>query len=678
MKGFLKLLLISFALIFVLSGIVGIFAYNKLLKCKDYELDEYLIISQTQNEKSRIYAYNFSDRYGREGQIEDEPYAELSNYRRYERAEFSDIPADLINAFIAIEDKNFYQHNGFDLLRTARATANYMLKRTSGFGASTITQQLVKNLTGYDEITPNRKINEIFYAIDLEERYTKDEIITMYLNIINLGSGCRGVAAASKYYFSKELSELELIECASIAAITNNPSYYDPTKHPENNKKRRDIILSCMLKQGYINKEQYNDAKERELILNITDTQSQSINSWYADMVYEDVLNDLCGKYEVSRSAASNMLYSGGLKIYCAVDMDMQKIVEEYYENTANFKNAADGLASSFILIDQRTGDILAVAGNIGKKDKNRIQSYATDTKRPSGSAIKPLSVYAPCFEKGIINWSSIVDDSPVKIGDTDWPKNADGKYYGEVDIAFALKRSLNTVPIKLLDKLGLEYSFDFLKDKLHIESLKEADENGTHDMCPSSLGLGQHEMGITLKELTAAYGIFNNGEYIKPRSYYKVCDSNGRIILDNTEEREEVISVENAAIMTKLLEGVVDSGTAKNAIPLDKKVSVAGKTGTTQNNCDRYFIGYTPTLLGGAWIGYEYPKPLSEYSKNPSLKIWDDIMSRIYELEKSAGLKREFTIPNGVRELSYDVTTGRTPNEYTKAENIRNGWFCE
>lgn len=678
MKGFIKFLLISFTLIFVLSGIGSILVYKKLLKYKDAELDEYLIYSQTQNEKSRIYAYNFSDRYQREGRIEDEPYAELSNYQRYERAEFSDIPKDLINAFIAVEDKNFYKHNGFDLLRTARATANYMLKRTSGFGASTITQQLVKNLTGYDEITPNRKINEIFYAIDLEERYTKDEIITMYLNIINLGSGCRGVMAASKYYFSKELSELELIECASIAAITNNPSYYDPAKHPENNKKRRDIILLCMLKQGYIDQEQYKDAKESELILNITDTQSKSINSWYADMVYEDVLRDLCEKYKISRSAASNMIYSGGLKIYSALDTDMQKIVEEYYENTANFKNLTDGLASSFILIDQRTGDILAVAGNIGKKDKNRIQSFATDTKRPSGSTVKPLSVYAPCLENGIINWSSIVDDSPIKIGDTDWPKNADGKYYGDVDIAFAVKRSLNTVPIKLLEKLGLENSFDFLKNKLHIDSLTAANNSGTHDMCPSSLGLGQHEMGITLKELTSAYGIFYMGEYIKPRSYYKVCDSNGRVILDNEEQRQEVISRENAAIMTKLLEGVVDSGTAKNAITLDKKVSVAGKTGTTQNNCDRYFIGYTPTLLGGAWMGYEYPKPLSDYSKNPTLKIWDDIMRKIYELENLEASDREFTVPNGVRELSYDVTTGKTPDEYSKAENIRNGWFCE
>lgn len=678
MKGFIKFLLISFTLIFVFSGIGSILVYKKLLQYKDTELDEYLIYSQTQNEKSQVYAYNFSDRYNREGKIENDPYAEFSDYQRYEKAEFQNIPSNLINAFIAVEDKNFYKHNGFDLLRTARATANYILKRGSGFGASTITQQLVKNLTGYDEITPERKITEIFYAIDLESRYTKDEILTMYLNIINLGSGCRGVAAASKYYFSKDLSELELIECASIAAITNNPSYYDPTKHPENNKKRRDIILLCMLEQGYIDNEQYREATERELDLNITDTKSNTVNSWYADMVFEDVLCDLCEKYSISRGAASNMLYSGGLKIYCAVDTDIQKILEDYYENTDNFKNLKDGLASSFILIDQRTGDILGVAGNIGKKDKNRIQSYATDTKRPSGSAIKPLSVYAPCFENGIINWSSIVEDSPIKIGNTDWPKNADGCYYGNVDIDFALKRSLNTVPIKLLDKLGLENSFDFLKEKLHFDSLTDADNSGTHDLCPSSLGLGQHEMGVTLKELTSAYGIFDHGEYIKPRSYYKVCDSNGRVILDNEKEREEVISRENAAIMTKLLEGVVDDGTARNSITLDKKVSVAGKTGTTQNNCDRYFIGYTPELLGGAWMGYEYPKPLSEYSRNPTLKIWDDIMCRIYELDKLESAKKEFTVPQNLINLSYDVTTGDAPNEYSKGENIRNGWFCE
>ena len=678
MKGFIKFLLIAFSLVFVISCVGSVLAYKKLSEYKDAELDEYLIYSQTQNEKSQVFAYDFFDRNNREGNISDEPYAEFSDYQRYERAEFSQIPSNLKNAFIAIEDKNFYKHNGFDLLRTARATVNYLLKRGSGFGASTITQQLVKNLTGYDEITPNRKINEIFYAIDLEEKYTKDEILTMYLNIINLGSGCRGVMAAGKYYFSKDLCELELIECASLAAITNNPSYYDPTKHPENNKKRRDIILSCMLEQGYIDENQYREATESQLVLNISDSKSGKVNSWYADMVFEDVLCDLCEKYNISRSAASNMLYCGGLKIYCAVDRDIQRIIEEYYENPENFKNLNDGLASSFILIDQNTGDILGVAGNIGQKRENRIQSYATDTRRPSGSAIKPLSVYAPCLEKGIINWSSIVEDSPIKIGNTDWPKNADGKYYGDVDIAFAIKRSLNTVPIKLLETLGLEESFDFLQNKLHIESLNNADNGGTHDMCPSSLGLGQHEMGITLKELVSAYSIFSDGEYIKPRSYYKVCDSNGRVILDNEDKREEVISRENAAIMTKLLEGVVDVGTAQNAITLDKSVSVAGKTGTTQNNCDRYFIGYTPTLLGGAWMGYEYPKPLSEYSRNPTLKIWDDIMCKIYELDKFKCAKNEFTVPNGVSELSYDITTGETPNEYSKSENIKNGWFCE
>ena len=316
--------------------------------------------------------------------------------------------------------------------------------------------------------------------------------------------------------------------------------------------------------------------------------------------------------------------------------------------------------------------------GNIGKKDKNRIQSFATDTKRPSGSAIKPLSVYAPCFEKGIIKWSSVVEDSPIKIGYNHWPKNADGCYYGDVDIAFAVKRSLNTVPIKLLNILGLEESLDFLQNKLHFTSLTNSNEGGTHDLCPSSLGLGQHEHGVTLKELTSAYSIFYDGEYKKPRSYYKVCDQNGRVILDNEEYKDEVISRENAAIMTKLLEGVVDSGTAKNAITLDKCVSVAGKTGTTQNNYDRYFVGYTPTFLGGAWMGYEYPKPLDEYSNNPTLKIWDDIMSEIYKLEKFQSESREFSVPSSIRELSYDITTGETPLEYSKPENIRNGWFCE
>ena len=676
MRKILKFTLILISVSLVSLTVASAWAYVYLKKHASSSLDESVILCEIENQKSELYAYNFYDRKSREGSVSDNPYAYLSDGKKYEYAKVKDIPKSLIFAFVAVEDKNFFSHSGVDFFRTARASLQYIIKGKADFGASTITQQLVKNLTGNDEISANRKIDEIFCALDMERRYTKDEIMEMYINIINLGNGCRGVGAAAKYYFSKNLSELTLCECVAIAAITNNPTYYDPIKNPQNNKHRRDIILSCMREQGYISDDEYYDAKESEFILNICDGDKNEVNSWYTDMVVEDVIHDLCEKYSISRYVASSLIYSGGLKIYTAVDLEIQSILEKYYLDKNNF--ISGDIASAFVLIDSSTGDILGVVGNIGEKRQNRLQSFATDTKRPTGSAIKPLSVYAPALDMGIINWSSIYEDSPIKIGDVDWPKNANGRYIGNVDIATAIEKSLNTVPVKILNELGLHNSISFLKEKLGFDSLGFGDGKNVHDECHASLGLGQHEYGATLLELTGAYTIFSGGEYIKPRSYFKVTDKDGKILLDNTEKRERVIKQESAAIMTKLLEGVVDNGTAKNAISLDSNVSVAGKTGTTNDNFDRYFVGYTPSLLGGVWMGYEYPKSITDGGVNPTLKIWDDVMREVYKLPTMQGAKIEFEVPDGVKMLSYNVEDGGEIDEYTPYENIKNGWFCE
>ena len=582
----------------------------------------------------------------------------LYGERKMLYCEYEDIPKDLVNAFIAIEDKRFYEHSGVDLYRTAGALANSVFGFDKRFGASTITQQLIKNVTGRNEVTFDRKVQEILWALDLERNFGKEEILEKYLNVINLSEGCYGVGAAANLYYSKTPSELTLSECATLAAITNSPTYYDPLRNPENNKVRRDLILDAMLEQGYIDAEAHIEAKNSSVELNINeDVLYTKINSWYVDMAVEDVICDLVAEYGYSREAASRMVYNGGLRIVLAVDPYVQSVMERYYENVANFKFWGEELAqSSMIVMNPYSGDILGVVGGVGEKSGNRVQSYATTAKRPSGSTIKPLSVYAPALERGMITWASVYDDVPQKLfsnkGKTiPWPQNATLVYQGLVNVNYALKHSLNTVPVELLGKVGLDDSFLFLRDTLGMTSLVEKQErvSGGYvtDKVPASLALGQQSFGVTLREITEAYTMFSNrGEYTKGRSYIRVTDSKGRELLSNKTEHRAAISSANACIMTKMLQGVIATGTA-SPVKLDGFVDVAGKTGTTQDSKDKWFIAYTPYCLGGLWYGYEYPKPVEGRQKKTYLEVWDHIMSELH---------RSYFVPEmGVKHFEMD-----------------------
>ncbi len=679
MKKLIKFILLAIVIICVACTLMAVFVYNRIQPYKEMTIDGKVISAQMECARSVLYGYNFYDRENRIGKEYILDNFNIETKEQFDFVEFEEIPKTLIDAFVAVEDKRFYRHNGVDFLRTGRAGLNYILKKSSSFGGSTITQQLVKNITGDAEKSVERKMREIFCAINLEKAYTKDEIMCMYLNVINLGNRCRGVKAAARFYFSKDLSELSLSECATIAAITNNPTVYNPIKNVENTKRRRDMILSCMLKEGFIREDEYNIAVGEEIYIKSISTATQKINSWYTDMVIDDVINDLVEYYQIDRAAASNMVYYGNLRIYTAIDEGIQNLLENYYINLKN-KNICglEGIKSSCIMIDSKTGDILAVVGDIGKKRENRIQNFATDTKRPSGSVIKPLSVYAPALDRGLITWSSIYSDTPIEqVNGRDWPQNANGNYLGDVDIEYALENSLNTVSVRVLREFGINNSFDFLRNKLHLYSLKSGTSSDVGDMCESSLALGQHKNGVTLEEVTSAYTIFDGGIYKKPRSYYKVCDSDGNVLLENEAVCEKVISSESSAIMTKLLQGVVNEGTAKNRITLDKDVDVAGKTGTTSNNCDRYFIGFTPQIVGGVWMGYEYPRKINSYG-NPAISIWNDVMSCVYSLDRYKNADKSFSVPDSVIELTYDKSTGQAPDIYSLDENIKSGWFIK
>ncbi len=673
LKGMLKVICIIGIILVSVIMIVSLLFAIYIEKHIDKSIDEELFEGLSNGSSSKLYYYEFSDRENREGeavQIDEELYGGY----RCEYVTIDRVPKYLIDAFISIEDKRFYDHSGVDWRRSISAGANYFLKFSSSYGGSTITQQLIKNVTQKDEYSFQRKIQEIFWALDLEAKMEKDEILQMYLNIINLSQGCYGVQAASKYYYSKDVSELTLSECACIAAITNSPTYYDPLRNPENNQKRRDIILKEMYEQGYISKEELDEALDDPILLSVYKSgESNPVTSWYIDMVIEDVIDDLMRERDCSRQAATFMIYTGGLKIYTAMDAKVQQTLEEYYANEKNFYSVqgTEAPESSAIVIDPATGDILGVVGAIGEKTANRVQNFATQTLRPAGSVIKPLSVYAPALEAGIINWASVYDDVPVRFEEISvageeefkaWPKNSKGVYRGLTNINYALANSVNTVSVRVLEDLGVENSFSFLRDKLHMSGLIDKKELPSGeiitDMDYAALALGQFNYGVTVRDITAAYSIFANyGVYNYARSYLKVTDINDKLILSNDYKGEAVLGEGTATLMNKMLENVISDGTG-SSIKLDDIVACAGKTGTTQNNYDRWFIGYTPYYICGVWYGYEYPKPLEGSAANTVIKYWDEVMIRLHgDIEETK--KKEFNESYDIIEAEYCKDSG-------------------
>ena len=602
-------------------------------------------------------------------------------------AKIKDMPDDLTQAFISIEDKRFEKHNGFDIYRMAGAMRDFLRNFDFGSGGSTITQQLVKNITGDKEVRVQRKIEEIFRAINLENKKSKDEILELYLNIIPLGRGCYGVQAAANYYFGKDVSELTLIECVSIAAITNNPTVFDPERNPENNAVRRDIILQEMYReQGVITKSEFDACYMKEIELNITteeDDVERKINSYFTDALIDKIIEDLMTEKGYTIQAANMMIYTGGLQIYATVDMEIQTILEDFYKDEETFPRSKTGIQpeSAMVIVDPYTNDVVALVGGRGEKTLNRSLNRATQSVRPPGSAIKPISVYALALDEGYITYGSPVDDAPVLFGNNparpvSWPKNLPAVYDGLVSVHYAIEVSKNTAAVRVLQKITPEASFNFMKNDLSIKSLIDTKElaNGQvlTDKDLAALALGQLNYGLTTEEITAAYSIFQNeGVFNEPKVYTKVLDSIGNVVLDKDPKTRIVISAQTASIMTIMLEKVVDIGTARG-ITLKDQIDVAGKTGTAGQDYDRYFVGYTPYYVAGVWFGYDMPQSLSEFSAiagNPACVVWDKVMTKIHQkfiddaANGGAPLKT-FTRAPGVMEAEYCKDSGKMPTE--------------
>lgn len=597
--------------------------------------------------------------------------------------DLEDIPKYLQEAAIAIEDKRFEKHHGVDWKGTTRAIV-YTLFGKNVQGGSTITQQLVKNVTGDNEVTVKRKITEIYRALELEKRYEKDEILEAYLNEVFFGQSCYGVVTASRMYFNKDVSDLTLAECASLMGITNNPSMYDPTLSSwtrENNRERQLTILGAMLEQGKISQEEYDEAKAEDIVFSngftisgkyvgsdgtVTDPEPEEPStddtespadeeeptikgrySWFTEAMIGDVADALVEKYGITDKVRDNgttytayeqawdMVHGKGYKIYTTQNPKYQKIAEDVCYNldnipyTSSYTNSAgeqveDQLQIALTIVDPTNGYVVAMIGGAGEKQADRVWNWAVNA-RQCGSAIKPVSTYAPALDDGTINGASVIDDYPMLLNGDVWPRNANWRYQGLTALHTAIAQSLNTCAVRTNLAYGVDRSYEFLVNKLGFENLTYTDSQQVGNMA-----LGGFEKGVTTEEMAAAYAAFvNEGVYTKPRTFVRVEDANGNVILENEAQSTVAMKNTTAAIINHLLQEAALNGTGYEA--QFSGMHIAGKTGSTNSNKDRYFVGYTPYYSCAVWAGYEHNQRIVA-SGNPCSAIFRKVMSAIHE----------------------------------------------
>ena len=555
---------------------------------------------------------------------------------------YDQIPEVLVNAAVAIEDKRFWTHDGVDWGRTAYGVLSMFTGQDIQGGSTIMTQN--------NEVTVKRKIQEIFQALELDKNYDKTVIMEYYLNYIYFGHGRYGVSTAAEYYFGKEVSQLDLAESAVLISITNNPSMYDPYNHPENNYNRAYNVLYQMLDQGMISQSEYDAALARiqdipSMLAGGTDedgdgtsdtaqTDPSSIYPWYVEQVIDDVTADLMEQYGYSEDAAADVLYFGGLSIYTCMDPDIQAMVDKIYSTQESMPLVSDSgqhLQSAIVIIDPE-GNVVALAGALGEKTSNLGYNMASEAHRQPGSSIKPLSAYAPAIDMGLITPYSVFDDTPVMtLGGSAWPSNSYGYYTGRMTVYDAVEISSNPVAARVIQMLGVENSFNFLQERFGISSDSLVATGNNNDLGLAQLGLGGLTNGVTVMEMASAYSVFQRGgTYIEPRTYTQITDHDGNVVLSRTDETgEQVIKDTTAWYMTYMLQNVVQSGTGTDARL--SGMNVAGKTGSTDTNNDRWFVGYTPYYTAAVWTGYETPERIRA-SGNPAAQLWEQVMSQVHE----------------------------------------------
>lgn len=611
-----------FALL-VIGGCTALMSVGNVIMDKDKVLE--------QNESSIIY--------DRDGNEVTKLY--VGENRQY--VEYQNIPPIIIQAFVNTEDERFFTHNGVDIISIGRALYKDILAGSAVEGASTITQQLARNVYLTTEKSLWRKTKEAMIALNLERNYSKEQILEFYLNEILFGDAVYGIQAASEYYFGqKDLNQLSLAEVATLAGLPKGPNSYSPFKNYEKSVQRRKIVLSLMQKNGAITKEQMEAASKEELKLAPKGKKGKEGYQAYIDYVIKEA--------QEKHGLTENQLYRGGYKIFTDLDVQAQNAMVKAFNDPDLFPSgkSKDKVQAGMVILDPKTGGVVAMMGgrDYGSGDFNR----AIQAKRSPGSTFKPIAVYTPALEQGWNPYDTLKDEKmtfPGGYSPSNW--NGDG-YWGQVTMFDALKRSKNVPAVWLLNELGIETSFRYL-DRFGIPYDKQADRK-------LGIALGDLTHGLSPFDMAAAYSAFaNGGVIIEPHAITKLEDREGE-----SSEREvsssTVMTEQTAYYMTMMLKGVVEGGTGKNA---RMNRPVAGKTGTTQmegtksGNRDAWFVGYTPEYVGSIWMGYDVPNSKTNYLKEGSA-----VTAKLFKVVMTDALKgrkvKDFEKPKNIKELEPPV----------------------
>lgn len=681
MSSLMKIILALFLVLVIAGCVVATVATVYVMKIVQSDA----IIDLTNIElaqSSIIYAY---DDNGEEVEL-----TTLHNAENRIWIDIDEVPQYVLDAFVAAEDKEFYDHEGVDWSRTIASFANIFLNIYDvQAGGSTITQQLIKNINGdFYNRTIQVKVNEIITSMNLERHYTKRQILSAYINYIQFHHNINGVEAASQYYFGKSCREISIAQAAALAATVQSPAHQNPLCTERNEERRNNYILPTMYRQGMISEAEYKaalkediKAGQNEIQSDEPSTVSSKYNSYFVDAVIEDAIALLMKEYDYSYDYASSELHSGGYRIYTTMDIEMQELLEKNFTDLSTFYSGSipeDPHQAAMVIMDY-DGEIKALVGGVGEKTESRSFNRATMAARSPGSTIKPIASYAPAFENNLITWSTMMQDKPVMElpgdngGTRKWPSNYNKKYDGTYSIIDAIRVSKNTIPVQLVQQLTPQYCVNFLQNSLGISTLVTS--GSVNDVTLASMGIASMTKGMYLREEVAAYGIFGNNGYYKPSiTISKICDADGKKLIDNKQRGTQVIGEDTAYIMNRALYQVVNTqGGSGVKAKISTGLPTIGKTGTSDDRKDMSFMGLTPYYVAGIWFGYDDNKILDVDRCTDRVVVWNKIMEQIYADMEVIDFDLD---DSGVVEERYCTASGAIATSSCKSTKI--GYYKE